>query len=61
MVIHDKLTRTFSMKVTDTLKDGYEKLSAAQRVRLQERLRYQMARAIHEALFDPRLYLEGKK
>jgi hypothetical protein len=53
----EKLTETFSMKITTRLKTGYDQLNAAQKFRLQERLKYEMARAIHEALFDPKKYL----
>ena len=53
-----KLISTFSMKVTDNLSEGYKKLDPMQKFRLQERMRYEMARAIHESKFDPKKYLE---
>lgn len=53
-----KLTATFSMKVTEKLKAGFDQLNPAQQHRLRERLKYEMARAIHDSKFDPKKYLE---
>lgn len=53
----DKLGPTFSVRIPEATKRMVDTLSATQKAVLAEDVRRVIAHAIHEAKFDPRLYL----
>jgi hypothetical protein len=53
----DKLTETFSLRIPEITKHHIDKLSKAEKVRLNEAVLLAIAKAIHDSKFDPRLYL----
>ncbi len=53
----DKMTETYSLRIPDALKEMLDKLSTEQKHDLNQKLRVELARAVHASKFDARLYL----
>ena len=54
----DKLTETFSLRIPEITKHHIDKLSKAEKVRLNEAVLLTIAKCLHESKFDARLYLK---
>lgn len=53
----DKLTETYSVRIPEILSEHLKQLSPAMKKRLNEDLLLVMAKHVHEASFDPGIYL----
>ena len=55
----DKCTEQFTFRIPEVLKSEWDKLSKVQKAKNIEQLKITMARAIHEAKFNPESYLSS--
>jgi len=55
----DKCTEVFSIKIPDITKSKLEKLSPSQKKKLRDEILMAMAHVLHEAEFNPSLYLKS--
>jgi hypothetical protein len=56
----DKCTEVFSLKIPEVTKLKLDKLSPSIKKKLREEILYAMARVLHDADFDPNLYLKSE-
>lgn len=54
----EKLTETFSLKMSRKMKSGYAEMHEHEKYELQEELRLVIAKKIHASKFNPKEYLE---
>ncbi|MBW1998594.1 MAG: hypothetical protein JRJ29_11590 [Deltaproteobacteria bacterium] len=54
-----KLSSLYTMRIPDSTKTMIDKLSPLWKKKLNERLRLTIAKVLHEANFDPNVYLNG--
>ncbi len=55
-----KLSATFTMRIPEPTKDSLDKLNSSFKKKLNEELLLVMARILHEAAFDPSVYLRDE-
>jgi len=55
----DKLTAEFSLRIPEITKADIDRLSKSAKRELNDRILVTMARAIHDARFDPQHYLKS--
>ena len=55
-----KLTAVFPIRVPEITKQGLDKLNTSFKRKLNEELLLTMARILHEAAFDPSVYLKDE-
>jgi hypothetical protein len=56
----DKLTETFSLRIPEITKIKIDKLSALNKRKLNESILLTIAHVLHDAEFDPRIYLKSE-
>ena len=54
----EKLTEIYTIRISDLLKTYIEKLTPEQKHVMNQRIRNEMAKVVHEFKFNPRDYLE---
>ena len=54
----EKLTEIYTIRISDLLKVHIDKLTSEQKHVLNQRIRNEMAKVVHEFKFNPRDYLE---
>ena len=54
----DKLTETFSLRIPEITKRLIDGLSKPDKTKLNEAILLTIAKCLHDAKFDPRLYLK---
>jgi hypothetical protein len=57
----EKLTETYTLRISPTLKEMLDALNTEQKHDLNHRLRIEIARAIHNSKFSPDVYLSEEK
>ena len=56
----DKCTVQYNMKIPECLADEIKKLSDTEKRAMKERMIIEMARACHNRVFDPMIYLKSE-
>jgi hypothetical protein len=57
----DKCTESWTVKIPEILKAKLDKLSSPQKAALKESILFVMAKHLHEADFNPEIYLTSRE